>query len=199
MLASITPLGERGRSSHWGVTVAFFVAGSTLAGAALGALAGELGRLTWPGTSASGTAQVAVVAAALALGLVFDLAPGGLRLPTVRRQVNEAWLGEYRGWVYGLGFGLQLGVGVSTIVTTSAVYVALIAAWVVADPVLGAVVAGTFGLIRGATLLAAASATDAAHLIALHSRIDAWREPGRRLALSLQAALLVLAITAIVV
>ena len=34
---------------------------------------------------------------------------GGFRLPSHTRQVNEAWLDEYRGWVYGGGFGWQIG------------------------------------------------------------------------------------------
>ena len=45
MLASITPLGERGRRSRWSVTVSAFALGATLtgtlAGAALGALGGS--------------------------------------------------------------------------------------------------------------------------------------------------------------
>ena len=36
-----------------------------------------------------------------------------------RRQVNEDWMARYRGWAYGAGFGLQLGLGVVTIVTTA--------------------------------------------------------------------------------
>ena len=46
----------------------------------------------------------------------------GRRLPGVRRQVDDDWLRRYRGWVYGAGFGFQLGIGVVTIVTTAAVY-----------------------------------------------------------------------------
>ena len=43
--------------------------------------------------------------------------------PGPRRQVNERWLDEYRGWVYGLGFGAQLGLGVTTVITSAATYV----------------------------------------------------------------------------
>ena len=35
----------------------------------------------------------------------------------------NSWLGRYRSWVYGLGFGVQLGAGVTTVVVSSAVYV----------------------------------------------------------------------------
>ena len=50
MLASITPLGERGRDSRWGVTVTAFVLGATAAGAALGAVMGLAGSLLGGGT-----------------------------------------------------------------------------------------------------------------------------------------------------
>ena len=60
-----------------------------------------------------------------------------LRVPGPRRQVNERWLDEYRGWVYGLGFGAQLGLGVTTIVTSAATYVALFAALLSGTPAAG--------------------------------------------------------------
>ena len=40
MLTSITPLGERGRNRRWLSTVSWYVLGSTLGGALMGALAG---------------------------------------------------------------------------------------------------------------------------------------------------------------
>ena len=43
MLASITPLGERGRGRHWGATVAAYLAGSVVGGGALGGLLGLAG------------------------------------------------------------------------------------------------------------------------------------------------------------
>jgi sulfite exporter TauE/SafE len=194
MLASITPLGERGRGSRWGVTVAFFTVGSLVAAAAVGALLGELGRLTWPGPAAAGNARLAILAVTLAGAIVLDLGAGGLSIPSLRRQVNEDWLQEYRGWVYGLGFGFQLGLAVSTIVTTAAVYVTLVAAWLSADPLLGAAVTGAFGLARAASLLVAAGVTRPDRLVALHSHLTAWRGPGRRLAIAGQGALLVVAL-----
>ena len=199
MLASITPLGERGRSSRWHVTVAFHLAGSTLAGAALGAVAGELGALTWPAGSGSTHARLAVVAAALAVSILIDLGVGGVPIPSVRRQVNERWLDEYRGWVYGLGFGAQLGLGVTTIVTTSAVYVTLVAAWITGGPATGALVAGAFGFARGMSVLAGARVRSTAQLVALHARIGAWRQPLRKAGLGAEAALLAVVVVGSVV
>src|SRR4051794_12975770 len=101
MLASITPLGERGRGRRWGRTVGAYLVASVVGGAALGAVAGGIGGLLG-GAPLVGVAVVAGVAA------VADLFVA--RLPGPRRQVDERWLVRYRGWVYAAGFGAQLGV-----------------------------------------------------------------------------------------
>src|SRR5947209_302552 len=108
MLASITPLGERARRSSFAVTASAFAIAASAAGALTGLVAGELGQLLVPG----GRWRLAALATVLALGVGADLRVAGLRLPSVRRQVNEDWLRRYRGWVYGAGFGAQLGAGV---------------------------------------------------------------------------------------
>src|SRR5437763_4964836 len=187
MLASITPLGERARGSRWGVTVGCFLAGSPLAGAAAGAVAGELGHLVWR-SGARSEARMAVLAAALVAGLALDLSR---RLPTLRRQVNEDWLREYRGWVYGVAFGGQLGVGVTTIVTTSLVYVTLLAAFLAGGAGSGAAIVGLFGAARGATLLAGARVRRPDDLARLHRTIDTWRPRIRASTLAAQAILAV--------
>ena len=48
MLASITPLGERGRQSTWAVTVTAFALGASAAGAGAGAALGALGTACVP-------------------------------------------------------------------------------------------------------------------------------------------------------
>ena len=68
---------------------------------------------------------------------------GGVVGPDLRKignKVNERWLDEYRGWVYGLGYGAQLGVGVTTVVSSAGTYVAMAAAFLVERPVAGAVI-----------------------------------------------------------
>src|SRR3954468_20471659 len=160
MLASITPLGERARGSRWGLTVAFFVLGSIVAGAIVGALLGALGSLVLG--SVGGELRLGVLAAALALGLVLDRRG---RLPTPRRQVNEDWLREYRGWVYGLGFGGQLRAGVTTIGPPSLVYVALLAAFLSGSAGMGALIVGLCGAARGLSLLAGARVREPAALM----------------------------------
>jgi MFS family permease len=189
MLASITPLGERARRSRWGVTVTAFVIGSTLAGAALGSLSGALGAAAL-GPAGNERWRLAVLAGLVALGLLLDLRVAGLHVPTTRRQVNEDWLVRYRGWVYGAGFGAQLGAGVLTIVTTAAVYLVPLAAFLLGGAGPGLLVGATFGAVRGVSILPAARSHDTERLMALHRRMRAWEPGGRRAALGVQAVLL---------
>ena len=119
MLSSITPFGERGRHNRFRVTATAFVIGAMVGGTTLGALCGWLG--SWLPQRSSGVDALAVVVLAVA-GAVLDAS----HVPTIKRQVNEDWLGRYRGWVYGIGFGAQLGFGVITVVTSAATYVAFL-------------------------------------------------------------------------
>lgn len=176
-----------------------FAVGSTLAGAAAGALSGAAGLVAAAVASFHERFPIAVLAVALAVGLLLDLRAGGLRLPTVRRQVNEDWLGAYRGWVYGLAFGAQLGVGVATIVSASAVYLTFLACLLTASPLAGAAIGGGFGLVRALTLLASARVRDPAALIALGRALRRWEGPARAGGLAVQGALLALATAALVV
>src|SRR5689334_15700907 len=139
MLGSITPLGERGRNSRWTVTVTAYVVGSTAAGALFGSALGGVGALA-PGNA---LARLVALAILIAAGASLDAGLAGARLPTVRRQVNEDWLARYRGWVYGVSFGFQLGLGVVTVVNLSAVYATLAAALLSQSTTAGAVIGGT--------------------------------------------------------
>lgn len=187
MLASITPLGERGRGSKWSVTVAAFLIGAVAAGAAEGALLGALGGALLASISAH--ARLLALAVALLIALLLDLRPSGA--PGPRRQVNERWLDEFRGWVYGAGFGAQLGLGIGTVVSSAATYAALLAALLSGSALGGMLVLGSFGAIRGITPLAAARVRRPDQLMALHARIERWRGPVARLAhLSLAGLLL---------
>src|SRR5579872_1550322 len=142
MLASINPLGERARGNRWGLTAAAYTVGAVAAAAAVGAVLGGLGagRLDL-------AARVAVVGGTLVVAGAADLLGPG-RVVTVRRQVDEDWLTRYRGWVYGVGFGAQLGVGVVTVVTTATVYAWLVAAALAGSVVAGVVVGVAFGAAR---------------------------------------------------
>lgn len=154
MLASINPLGERARNQRWGVTYGFYLFGSVAGGATLGVIAGAAGAsldlLVDPGASLI----AALVAAACVVAVAVDVSLAGLRAPTVRRQVNENWLARYRGWVYGLGFGYQLGLGVVTVVTTAFVYLVIVLALLAQSALGGLAIGAAFGVARALPLLA---------------------------------------------
>jgi hypothetical protein len=192
MLGSITPLGERGRGSMWRVTVTAYVAGSVLAAAVLGASLGWVGGWTLPGADA--TPRLAALASILAVGLALDLGAFGARLPSVRRQVDEGWRTRYRGWVWGLGYGAQLGVGVVTIVTTSVVYVTWAAALVSGGLVAGAAIGSAFGLARALPILTVAGVRRPDQLLRVDASLSRLALPARR---ATYAACVALATTAL--
>lgn len=167
MLASITPLGERGRGNRYTTTVAWHLAGALVGGALAGLLAGAAGSVVPLSDRVATEGAIAVVLLAFA----FDARLGGLRLPTVRRQVNERWLDRYRAWVYGAGFGFQLGTGIATIVTTAATYAWIALSVLAGDGRGGAAIGAVFGTVRGASVLAAARVRTPAQLVELHRRI----------------------------
>jgi sulfite exporter TauE/SafE len=191
MLASITPLGERGRRSTWGVTVTAFLLGAVLAAAAAGAGLGALGSVALPDAL---TARDRVVGLAMALAAAILLDAGLARVPGPRRQVNERWLDDYRGWVYGLGYGSQLGLAVTTVVSSAATYVALVAAFLSGSAGRGAIILACFGAIRGLTPLAAAHVHSQRQLLALHAALDRWRGRVRWGAVGVEAAVLAVAV-----
>ena len=140
MLTSITPLGERGRGNRWAVTTTAYAVGCALGGATTGLLLGGLGALLPP------LPVLLVAGAACLLAAGADLAPG--RLTVGRRQVDERWLGRYRGWVYGVGFGYQLGLAVVTVVSSAATFAVLAVALLTQSPLAGALVGLVFGAAR---------------------------------------------------
>jgi sulfite exporter TauE/SafE len=186
MLSSIHPLGERSRNNSWALTTVAHVAGSLVGGALVGVAAGTVG---WLLTAAVGSTIVLVGAVVAAfVGAAADLGLGGLTLPSIRRQVNERWIGEYRGWVYGAGFGVQLGAGYTTIVTSGVVYLLVPVAALTGSVVGGAIVGGAFGLFRGAMLLLMVGANTPQILTERHRRFVDLAPPARWGAVATQAA-----------
>ena len=169
MLASIHPLGERARGQSFATTVVAYTVGSVVGAGALGAALGALGGLVGSG---DGTVALVVLAVAALVAAAVDRS--GRPVPSWHRQVNEDWLTSYRGWVYGFGFGVQLGLGVVTIVTTAAVYLTWVAAFVTGSAAWGALVGAAFGLARALPVLAAGSLRTPEAIGARVGRLDAW-------------------------
>ena len=181
MLTSISPLGERARASRWWLTTAAYLIGSLAGGLALGGLAGALGSVV-PERWRAAPWALGLVAALLAVGLVLDLRPGGHALPSWRRQVDEQWLTRYRGWVYGVGFGAQLGFGVVTIVTSSTTYAAVLLAVLGGSPAAGLLIGAVFGLVRALPSLLLARVHDREQLHRVFIRVENWANPADVLA-----------------
>src|SRR4051812_17450103 len=136
MLTSISPLGERARGNRWTVTVTAYVVASVLGGLTTGALLGLVG---------SALHVSALVAAAVcAIAAVAEVIR---RVPSMRRQVDEDWRTRYRGWVYGIGFGYQLGLGFVTIITSAATYAMLALCLLSGSLAAGLAIGACFGLV----------------------------------------------------
>jgi hypothetical protein len=196
MLSTVTPLGERSRGHRYPVTVAWFVAGAVAGGATLGAIAAIPAALAGaldPGDTAVGW----VVAGAAAITAASDLRLGGFHLPSHPRQVDEVWLGRYRHWVYGAGFGWQIGVGLATYVMTAAVYLVLALAALTGRPVVALLLGTGFGLVRGLAVLLGVRLTTPEALRALHRRIESLAAASLFVAVVAQTVVVVVAVATV--
>jgi hypothetical protein len=182
MLSSIHPLGERAKGNRWSVTATAFVIGSLAGGLAAGGLAGLLGSIARAAVAPPPWVVPVLAATIMAAAVALDLRLFGLRLPTVHRQVDENWLNEYRGWVYGLGYGVQLGLGVVTVVNTAAIYAALAMAFLTGSIGGGLIIGGAFGLLRGLAIVPGGTITSLERLRHFHRRLDRWARATDRLA-----------------
>lgn len=194
MLASISPVGEASRRQRWPITVSAYLVMSTVAGVLWGGALGGLGALL--GTGSWGRWSLLTLAAACLVGAALDTSLAPASVPSWRRQVDERWLTSYRGWVYGAGFGFQLGLGVVTIITSALTYVALFAALLTGDALQGALIGATFGLMRSVPLLLTGRVRTPQHLQRFHRRLDAATGLVHRTAVGGQVALGMLAVVA---
>jgi hypothetical protein len=192
MLSTITPIGEQVRHNRYATSVAWFILGATLGGATLGAVA-ALGAAAVGAVGLSVDVRVALAAGFAAITLASDLQIRGFRLPSHTRQVNEDWLDQFRSWVYGAGFGWQIGVGLATYVTTGAVYLMLVLAALTASPLVAFAVVTGFGFVRGLAILLGVGLTTPERMMALHRRLDELLPAAQRAIVAVQAAVLAVA------
>lgn len=179
MLSTITPFSERAKGHSYRATAGWFVAGATLGGATLGTLMALMALAVQAvHAAAAATGLVALAAALIAAGS--DSGIAGVRLPVHRRQVNERWLDRYRPWVYGAGFGWQIGTGLSTYITTAAVYLTVVLGALTGRPALALSVGAVFGFLRGMAVLLTRGLADPSELRAFHRRFfEVGRVAGR--------------------
>lgn len=171
MLASIHPLGERARNNRWASTAVAYTFGSLVGGTIAGALFGSLGWMITTVMSGLGSATAVVAGGIIVTALAMDGRIAGARVPSIKRQVDENWLNAFRGWVYGVGYGFQLGLAFDVIVTTAAIYATFALALLTGSVWQGAAIGAVFGMIRGITIFTARGATTPETLRAFHRRL----------------------------
>lgn len=185
MLSSITPMTEAGRGNRFDVTATWFVLGSVVGGLSLGALtAGAAAGVAALDLSTSARLGAAAVLATVTAAV--DLGVFGIELPIFKRQVNDAWLRTFRSWVYGAGFGWQIGFGVATYIMTAGVFLTIGIAVLTANPLAALLISVTFGLVRGSAVFIGRSATTPAALGRVHERLDDAAPASRAAALAVQ-------------
>lgn len=139
-------------------------------GGALGLALGLIG--TWAHI-ADIPDRLYIWAAFAAFGALADLrVVRSFRTPTHRRQVPDRWLYTYRGWVYGGGFGLQLGLAFATVINSSLVYLMALAAVLVGSPKAGAVIGAAFGCARAVALMPAMRVRTPSELMRMTRLLD---------------------------
>jgi hypothetical protein len=120
--------------------------------------------------------------------VALDLSPAAQHVPSWRRQVDERWLTTYRGWVYGAGYGLQLGAGVATIIPASTTYVVGLAALLTARRPRARSSGRSFGATRALPLLLTARVTHARRAHPADARMADASRPAHLLTGAGQAA-----------
>ena len=187
MLSTITPLGERAKGHSYRATAAWFIGGAAAGGATLGG-AVAVAAAGVHALHLSDGAAGAVALAAVLVAAVSDSGALGVRLPIHRRQVNERWLDQYRPWVYGAGFGWQIGTGLATYITTATVYLVIVLGALTAAPALALGLGLAFGTLRGLAVLLTRTLDRPGALVAFHRRFAAAGPPVARTVVALEAA-----------
>lgn len=187
MLSTITPVGETARGHRFATTATWFVLGATLGGAVLG-LGAALAALAVGALDLSTDAALAIGAALALVAAASDAGLLGFRIRYHTRQVNELWLDDYRSWVYGAGFGFQIGIGLATYVMTSAVLLVVTLGALTGEPLVALAIGTLFGFARGLGVLPGGRLTTPARLAAFHARFDAYSAWSRELVIGVQVA-----------
>ncbi len=165
MLSSIHPLGEAGRGNRYKHTASAFIVGSTVGGVGIALVLGALGDIL----ARRGFPTVWLLV--FGLGPLLAVRLAGRSLPSLARQVDENWLHEFRGWVYGFGFGVQLGAGVATYIRSTMVWVWLLAMVAVGSAPVAVGLGVVFGAIRGLSILSTRAIHSPTDLVIFHRRL----------------------------
>jgi hypothetical protein len=160
----------------WKRTVVAFWIAAIVSGFAVFAAAGLIGEfLGFDSVAPWGVIVVIMVAA------ILDLV--GAKPPGPLRQVDEDWLGRYRDWVLGLGYGAQLGAGLVTIIPSYGTWAVLTVALITGFPMAG-LLGVAFGVGRSLLLLTARKVTSPSDLVERMQRFAGLESRARWVAVS---------------
>jgi hypothetical protein len=192
MMSSINPMSEQARGQRFGVTVTCYVAGSVV-GSVVPAVVAAAGALLVAGLDPATRVVGALAATAALVGSLSDSRLGSWHLPVHPRQVDEDWLTRYRGWVYGFGFGVQIGAGFATYIMTAGVYLMVVLAALTGSPTVAAAAVLVFGLVRGLSILPSFTYRSFEDMARHHRWLDRHAAGSSRLMSLLQVAVAVAA------
>jgi len=154
MVGAIGPHVQGARQVRDSVgSVTLFTLGAVAGGLFTGSLVGVLGALV-QGLAGERVLAVAVGAAGGAL-LLADLGVLGLRTPTLRRQTTSTWYRERGPRAAWALWGIDLGLGFSTIRLSSLYWLLVLFVAAFVSPVLAPLVFALYGLGLGIVFLAA--------------------------------------------
>jgi hypothetical protein len=169
MLATITPLAETGRGHRYRSTALWFVAGAVVGGLTLGLVLGVVA-IGIGAAAPSLAVRAALACVAAVVCAASDARIGRVAIPVHHRQVNERWLDQFRAWVYGAGFGWQIGTGFVTYIKTAGVYLMAFLAVLTGSWWIALALGVLFGLVRGIAVFLGRSITSPVTLAAFHRR-----------------------------
>lgn len=145
MIGTIKPLVQEAKTLRkWLGMLSLYTAGSTISSIALGATLGSLGSILVP----SNWSPRAILIIAL-IGLFMSLCDfqvGGMRTLTFGRQTCRWWWNTLGPFWAVLLWGIDLGLGFTTIRVASLYWVVALMVVVMSSPLLGAAILGAYGL-----------------------------------------------------
>jgi hypothetical protein len=148
MVLTINPV-VYGNKSKWVKCVLLHLTGSAFGGA----LVVVVGWAIINSISVDTTIRYGVSSGILVAAAVLDAWPTLLHIPSPKRQVPDHWRTTYKAGIVAFGFGLELGMGITTRVRYALVYAAIVVGALLVSLEEALVVGAVFGLARGAIVV----------------------------------------------
>lgn len=172
MIGTIKPLVQEAKTLRkWLVMLSLYTAGSTISSIALGATLGSLGSILVPSNwSPWAILIIALIGLFMSLG---DFQVGGMRTLTFGRQTCRWWWNTLGPSWAVLLWGIDLGLGFTTIRVASLYWVVALMVVIMSSPLLGTAILGAYGLaialnlVIGLLFLGRGSGSVKAHIQAL--------------------------------